>query len=88
MAENHKLWGGRFEASLEKWVEEFGASISFDQKMAEFDLKGSIAHVTMLGETGIIAQEEALQIKQGLEELLEEYKAGKLELMFPTKIFI
>ena len=70
MAENHKLWGGRFEASLEKWVEEFGASISFDQKMAEFDLKGSIAHVTMLGETGI---------KQGLEELLKEYKAGKLE---------
>ena len=37
--ENHKLWGGRFEAGLEKWVEEFGASISFDQKMAEFDLK-------------------------------------------------
>ena len=58
MAENHKLWGGRFEASLEKWVEEFGASISFDQKMAEFDLKGSIAHVTMLGETGIITKEE------------------------------
>mgnify|MGYP002753808885 CR=1 FL=1 len=79
MAENHKLWGGRFEASLEKWVEEFGASISFDQKMAEFDLKGSIAHVTMLGETGIITKEESLQIKQGLEELLEEYKAGKLE---------
>ena len=44
MAENHKLWGGRFEASLEKWVEEFGASISFDQKMAEFDLKGSWLH--------------------------------------------
>ena len=43
--------------------------------MAEFDLKGSIAHVTMLGETGIITKEEALQIKQGLEELLEEYKA-------------
>lgn len=49
------------------------------KRWAEFDLKGSIAHVTMLGETGIIAQEEALQIKQGLEELLEEYKAGKLE---------
>ena len=47
--DNHKLWGGRFEAGLEKWVEEFGASISFDQKMAEFDLKGSIAHVKMLG---------------------------------------
>ncbi|MBM7635220.1 argininosuccinate lyase [Streptococcus saliviloxodontae] len=76
--ENHKLWGGRFEAGLEKWVEEFGASISFDQKMAEFDLKGSIAHVTMLGATGIISQDEADQIKSGLEELLEEYHAGQI----------
>lgn len=73
--ENHKLWGGRFEASLEKWVEEFGASISFDQKMAEQDLQGSIAHVTMLGQTGIISKEEAAQIKAGLEELLEDYHA-------------
>lgn len=78
MAGNQKLWGGRFEASLEKWVEEFGASISFDQKMAEQDLTGSIAHVTMLGETGIITKEEASQIKVGLEELLAEYKAGQL----------
>ena len=76
---NQKLWGGRFEAGLEKWVEEFGASISFDQKMAEFDLKGSIAHVTMLGQTGIISQEEAGQIKAGLEELLVAYQAGQLE---------
>ena len=76
---NQKLWGGRFEAGLEKWVEEFGASISFDQKMAEFDLKGSIAHVTMLGQTGIISQQEADQIKAGLEELLAEYQAGQLE---------
>ena len=75
---NQKLWGGRFEAGLEKWVEEFGASISFDQKMAEFDLKGSIAHVIMLGETGIISREEAKQIQSGLEELLAEYQAGQL----------
>ena len=49
-------YGAGVEAGLEKWVEEFGASISFDQKMAEFDLKGSIAHVIMLGETGIIVK--------------------------------
>lgn len=79
MSENHKLWGGRFEASLEKWVEEFGASISFDQKMAEFDLKGSLAHVTMLGATGIIPQADADTIKAGLEELLAEFQAGQLE---------
>ncbi|MBY5033991.1 argininosuccinate lyase [Streptococcus gallolyticus] len=78
MAENHKLWGGRFEAGLEKWVEEFGASISFDQKMAKFDIQGSIAHVTMLGATGIIAQEEADTIKASLEKLLVEYEAGEL----------
>lgn len=76
---NHKLWGGRFEAGLAQWVEEFGASISFDQKLAEFDLKGSIAHVTMLGEKGIISQEDAATIKAGLEDLLEEYKAGQLK---------
>ncbi|MFM1614428.1 argininosuccinate lyase [Streptococcus mutans] len=76
---NHKLWGGRFEAGLAQWVEEFGASISFDQKLAEFDLKGSIAHVTMLGEKGIISQEDTATIKAGLEDLLEEYKAGQLK---------
>ena len=76
---NHKLWGDRFEAGLAQWVEEFGASISFDQKLAEFDLKGSIAHVTMLGEKGIISQEDAATIKAGLEDLLEEYKAGQLK---------
>lgn len=73
-----KLWGGRFEAGLEKWVEEFGASITFDQKMAEFDLKGSMAHVTMLGKTGIISVEEAALIKAGLEELLQDFHAGHL----------
>ena len=73
-----KLWGGRFEAGLEKWVEEFGASITFDQKMAEFDIKGSLAHVEMLGQTGIIPQADADKIKAGLEELLQEYQAGQL----------
>lgn len=73
-----KLWGGRFEAGLEKWVEEFGASIAFDQKMAKYDIQGSLAHVTMLGKTGIIESVEADTIKAGLEELLKEYEAGQL----------
>lgn len=76
--EAKKLWGGRFEASLEEWVEEFGASIRFDQKLAKYDIQGSLAHVKMLGATGIIAQAEAQVIQAGLEELLEDYEAGKL----------
>ena len=83
--ENHKLWGGRFEAGLEKWVEEFGASISFDQKMAEFDLKGSIAHVTMLGETGIITKDEAAQIKQVLKNFLKNTRLERLNLTCQTR---
>ncbi len=75
---NKKLWGGRFESSLEKWVEEFGASIRFDQKLAKYDILGSLAHVTMLGQTGIIELAEAEAIKAGLEELLVEYEAGQL----------
>ncbi|HEP1791173.1 TPA: argininosuccinate lyase [Streptococcus suis] len=76
--EAKKLWGGRFEASLEEWVEEFGASIRFDQKLAQYDIQGSLAHVKMLGATGIINQEEAQAIQTGLEELLADYEAGKL----------
>nr|WP_173644640.1 argininosuccinate lyase [Streptococcus pantholopis] len=78
MTKKEKLWGGRFEASLEDWVEAFGASISFDQKMAKYDIQGSLAHVTMLGETGIIAAEEAAAIKAGLEKLLKQYEDGQL----------
>ena len=62
-----KLWGGRFEASLDKQTEEFGASIKFEQRLAPFDLKGSLAHVKMLGETGIITTEESKKIAEGLK---------------------
>ena len=47
-----KLWGGRFTKSAEEWVDEFGASISFDQELVLEDITGSIAHVTMLAKTG------------------------------------
>lgn len=77
--ENHKLWGGRFEGKLDCWVEEFGSSIFFDQKLAQYDIESSIAHVTMLGETGIINKEDAKVIKEGLTKLLIQYKKGELQ---------
>ena len=52
-----KLWGGRFTEEAEAWVEEFGASISFDQQLVNQDIKGSIAHVTMLAKQGIVTKE-------------------------------
>lgn len=43
-----KLWGGRFQKTPEKWVDEFGASISFDQHLVAEDITGSLAHAAML----------------------------------------
>lgn len=74
-----KLWGGRFEASLDKQTEEFGASIKFEQRLAPFDLKGSLAHVKMLGETGIITTEESKKIAEGLKKVEEKLLNGQIE---------
>lgn len=78
MSKNTKLWGGRFESTVEDWVEQFGASISFDHQLAKFDLMGSLAHVQMLGQTGILSLEEAEQIQDGLKALLRDLEAGEL----------
>ena len=78
MPKNIKLWGGRFEGTVEDWVEQFGASISFDHQLAKFDLMGSLAHVQMLGQTGILSLEEAEQIQDGLQALLRDLEAGEL----------
>ena len=74
-----KLWGGRFEAGLDKKTEAFGASITFDQKMARQDLKGSLAHVTMLASTGILTDQEAEEIKAGIRKVEAKYEAGQIE---------
>ncbi|GAX90833.1 argininosuccinate lyase [Effusibacillus lacus] len=73
-----KLWGGRFTKPTDKLVEEFTASIGFDQKLAVDDIRGSLAHVKMLGACGIIPQEDANKIRQGLMTILEDVKAGTL----------
>lgn len=78
MAEN-KLWGGRFEQTLDKKTEEFGASIKFEQRLAPFDLQGSLAHVRMLGQTGVISSDEAVKIAEGLKKVEEKLMAGEIE---------
>ena len=74
-----KMWGGRFEEAGAKWVDEFGASIGFDQLMAHEDLEGSLAHVKMLKKTAILPADEADQIIAGLEILQEKLANGQLE---------
>lgn len=74
-----KLWGGRFDGKNEAWIDEFGASIPFDKLLAKQDITGSLAHVKMLGKTGIITQEEAQQITDGLLAVQKKLQAGELE---------
>ncbi|MEH6994106.1 argininosuccinate lyase [Neobacillus drentensis] len=76
-----KLWGGRFTKETNKLVEEFTASISFDQKLAKEDIAGSMAHVQMLGECGIIPTEDAEKIKAGLLEIKKMVDQDEVEFL-------
>ncbi len=76
---NKKLWGGRFTQKTDLLVDNFNESISFDKRLCEYDIKGSIAHATMLGECGIIKKNEAKEIIRGLENILSDYKLGKIK---------
>ena len=76
-----KLWGGRFSKATDGLVDDFHSSISFDQRLAEQDITGSIAHATMLGEQGIIPQADADKIVEGLRGILMDVKAGKVHWM-------
>ena len=73
-----QLWGGRFTKETDKLVYNFNASISFDQKFYRQDIRGSIAHVTMLAKQGILTEEERDQIIAGLEGILKDVEEGTL----------
>ena len=75
-----QLWGGRFTKETDKLVYNFNASISFDQKFYEQDIRGSKAHVKMLAKQGILTEKERDQILEGLEGILADVKAGRLAI--------
>ena len=75
-----QLWGGRFTKETDQLVYNFNASISFDKKLFEEDIEGSIAHVVMLEKQGILSEEEKNAIVKGLTGIREDVKSGKLEI--------
>ncbi|QGH33080.1 argininosuccinate lyase [Gracilibacillus salitolerans] len=75
-----KLWGGRFTKPTNELVDEYTASISFDKKLAQYDIQGSLAHVEMLAECEIIPVEDAEAIKKGLKIVAGKIEAGEAEL--------
>jgi argininosuccinate lyase len=75
--EQGHLWGGRFESSPAEAFERLNASISFDIRLAPYDVRGSIAHARMLGGCGIVTAEESEELVRGLETVLAEVEAGE-----------
>ena len=75
-----KLWAGRFQKEISKTTNDFNSSISFDSKMYKQDIRGSIAHATMLGKCGIIDESEAEKICDGLEGILNDIESGTLKI--------
>ena len=75
-----KMWAGRFQKEENKDVNDFNSSISFDGRMFESDITGSIAHATMLGQKGIISKADSSLICKTLAEILADIKSGDLSL--------
>ncbi len=75
-----QLWGGRFTKETDRLVYNFNASISFDKKFFKQDIRGSIAHVTMLAKSGILTDDERDKIIKGLQSIEADVESGKLEI--------
>ncbi len=73
-----KLWGGRFASATDSAMDDFNSSIRFDQRLYRQDIKGSMAHATMLGRQGIIPKEDADLIVKTLGEILQDIEDGKI----------
>ena len=76
---NEKLWGGRFEKSTDKTINDFQASINFDWRLYKYDIQGSIAHAKMLAKCEIISAEDAQKIIDGLNKILQQIEDDDFE---------
>ena len=74
-----KLWAGRFAEPTDAFVEAFTASVEFDQRLAPYDIQGSVAHATMLAKQGILSESERDSIVAGLGKILAQIESGKFD---------
>ncbi|WP_239373273.1 argininosuccinate lyase [Snodgrassella gandavensis] len=74
-----KVWSGRFHEPVSELVKQYTASITFDQRLAQCDIQGSLAHAQMLHQAGVLSAEDLSAIKAGMQEILQEIAAGKVD---------
>ncbi len=77
METNKKAWSGRFNEPVSALVERYTASVSFDYRLAEYDIQGSVAHAQMLANQGIITREDFAAIERGLKQISDEIHSGQ-----------
>ena len=77
--QKHAAWSGRFNEPVAELVKKYTASVFFDQKLALFDIQGSLAHAQMLGAQKIISDEDVRTIQQGLADIQQEILVGNFE---------
>ncbi len=75
-----KMWAGRLSGDVDEGLNRLNQSIGFDSRMFEEDIQGSMAHATMLGAVGVLEEEESRKIVQGLEQILQDLKEGRLAI--------
>ena len=78
-ANKAQAWSARFSEPVSELVKRYTASVNFDQRMARFDIQGSLAHAEMLASVGVITAEDRQAIESGMEQILQEIEAGQFE---------
>ena len=78
MTTPQKTWSGRFNEPVSELVKQYTGSISFDQRLAQWDIQGSLAHAQMLHEAGILSEADLAAIQRGMAEIAAEIQAGSL----------
>ena len=73
---DNKAWSGRFSEPLDDMVKRYTASVSFDKRLAEFDIQGSLAHARMLVKAGVLSAKDLKDIERGMAQILGEIQAG------------
>ncbi len=75
----HTAWSGRFSEPVDARVQRYTASVSFDRRLAEFDIQGSLAHARMLAGCGVLAAAELAAIERGLAQVADEIRTGAFQ---------
>ena len=75
----NQSWGGRFNEPVDAFVARFTASVNFDQRLAQQDIQGSMAHAKMLEQAGVLSADELALICDGLQQIATEIVAGSFD---------